>query len=58
MEIAYVLPDYFGDVPKPCMHGWGRAFMTVAPDGRVLPCPAAAAIPTLRFDNVRERGLG
>jgi pyrroloquinoline quinone biosynthesis protein E len=58
MEIAYVLPDYFGEFPKPCMHGWGRAFMTVAPDGRVLPCPAAAAIPTLRFDNVREHDLG
>ncbi len=58
MDIAYVLPDYFGDVPKPCMHGWGRAFMTVAPDGRVLPCPAAAAISTLHFDNVRECSLG
>jgi pyrroloquinoline quinone biosynthesis protein E len=58
MEIVYVLPDYFEARPKPCMHGWGRAFMTVAPDGRVLPCPAAAAIRTLRFDNVRERSLG
>jgi pyrroloquinoline quinone biosynthesis protein E len=58
MEIVYVLPDYFGDRPKPCMYGWGRAFMTVAPDGRVLPCPAAAGIATLRFDNVRDRPLG
>jgi pyrroloquinoline quinone biosynthesis protein E len=57
MTIDYVLPDYFGERPKPCMHGWGRAFMTITPDGRVLPCPAAAAIATLRFDNVRERGL-
>jgi pyrroloquinoline quinone biosynthesis protein E len=32
--------------------------MTVTPDGRVLPCPAAAAIRTLQFDNVRERSLG
>jgi pyrroloquinoline quinone biosynthesis protein E len=58
MEIVYVLPDYFEEFPKPCMYGWGRAFMTVAPDGRVLPCPAAAAITTLRFDNVRDRPLG
>jgi PqqA peptide cyclase len=57
MQIAYVLPDYFEERPKPCMHGWGRAFMTIVPDGRVLPCPAAAAIATLRFDNVRERAL-
>jgi PqqA peptide cyclase len=58
MTIVYVLPDYFEDRPKPCMHGWGRAFMTVVPDGRVLPCPAAAAIRTLRFEGVRERPLG
>ncbi|HEY2473465.1 MAG TPA: pyrroloquinoline quinone biosynthesis protein PqqE [Candidatus Cybelea sp.] len=57
MEIVYVLPDYFGDFPKPCMNGWGRQFMTVTPNGYVLPCPAAAAITTLRFENVRERAL-
>jgi len=58
MEIVYVLPDYFGDFPKPCMNGWGRTFVTVAPNGTVLPCPAAAAIRTLHFDNVRDRTLG
>jgi PqqA peptide cyclase len=57
MQITYVLPDYFEDFPKPCMHGWGNAFMTVTPNGTTLPCPAAAAITTLRFDNVRERPL-
>ncbi|HTA38737.1 MAG TPA: pyrroloquinoline quinone biosynthesis protein PqqE [Candidatus Acidoferrales bacterium] len=57
MEIVYVLPDYFEELPKPCMHGWGNAFMTVTPNGTVLPCPAAAAITTLRFENVRERSL-
>jgi pyrroloquinoline quinone biosynthesis protein E len=57
MEIAYVLPDYFGDFPKPCMNGWGRQFLTVTPNGTVLPCPAAAAITTLTFDNVRDRAL-
>ncbi|HEV3092786.1 MAG TPA: pyrroloquinoline quinone biosynthesis protein PqqE [Candidatus Cybelea sp.] len=57
MEIVYVLPDYFGDFPKPCMNGWGRQFLTVTPNGRVLPCPAAAAIETLSFENVRDRRL-
>jgi PqqA peptide cyclase len=57
MDIVYVLPDYFEDLPKPCMHGWGNAFMTVTPDGAVLPCPAAAAISTLQFENVRDVSL-
>jgi len=57
MEIVYVLPDYFGDYPKPCMNGWGNQFMTVTPNGRVLPCPAAAAITQLEFASVRERSL-
>jgi PqqA peptide cyclase len=57
MEIAYVLPDYFGEFPKPCMNGWGSTFLTVAPNGDVLPCPAAAAITSLRFENVRDRAL-
>jgi PqqA peptide cyclase len=58
MEIIYVLPDYFGEFPKPCMNGWGTQFMTVTPNGCVLPCPAAAAIRTLTFENVRDRTLG
>ncbi len=57
MEIAYVLPDYFGEYPKPCMHGWGNAFLTIAPDGTVYPCPAAACITTLTFENLRDRAL-
>jgi PqqA peptide cyclase len=58
MEIVYVLPDYFDEFPKPCMNGWGRQFMTVTPNGTALPCPAAAAISTLRFENVRNGELG
>ena len=58
MEIAYVLSDYYAEFPKPCMDGWGRRFLTIAPTGVVLPCPAASAIHTLRFDNVRDRPLG
>lgn len=57
MEIVYVLPDYFGDFPKPCMNGWANEFMTVTPNGEVLPCPAASAIRSLRFENVRNRSI-
>jgi pyrroloquinoline quinone biosynthesis protein E len=57
MKIVYVLPDYYGDRPKPCMNGWGRRHLTVNPVGEVLPCPTAGAIPSLRFDNVRDRSL-
>jgi PqqA peptide cyclase len=57
MEIVYVAADYFDEFPKPCMNGWGRQFMTVTPNGYVLPCPAAAAIKTLEFENVRNRNL-
>jgi pyrroloquinoline quinone biosynthesis protein E len=57
LEILYVLPDYFGDRPKPCMNGWGRRYLTVSPSGEVLPCPTAREIRTLSFENVRRRSL-
>lgn len=57
MEIVYVVNDYFDAYPKPCMHGWGARQFTVAPDGAVLPCPAATAITSLRLENVRDRSL-
>jgi pyrroloquinoline quinone biosynthesis protein E len=57
MEILYVLPDYHGDRPKPCMQGWGARQLTIDPEGRVLPCPTAGAIPGMRFDSVREQSL-
>jgi len=57
LEIQYVLADYFRDRPKPCMGGWGRKSIVVAPDGRVLPCQAATSIPGLEFWNVREHSL-
>jgi PqqA peptide cyclase len=57
MEILYVLPDYFEPFPKPCLHGWGRVFMTVAADGAVLPCQTAREIRGLKFDNVRAGSL-
>ncbi|MDQ3905368.1 MAG: pyrroloquinoline quinone biosynthesis protein PqqE [Actinomycetota bacterium] len=57
LEIVYVVADYYEPYPKPCMHGWGRRHIIVAPDGRALPCPAAAQIVGLGIDNVVERSL-
>lgn len=57
MEILWVLPDYYEELPKPCMGGWGREAMVVTPNGDVLPCQAAATIPGLEFENVRRRSL-
>ena len=57
MNILHVMPDYFQPYPKACLHGWGRVFMTVAPDGAVLPCQSAREIPGLEFPNVRAQSL-
>lgn len=57
LEIVYVVADYYEPYPKPCMHGWGRRHIIIAPDGRALPCPAAAQIVGLGIDNVRDRSL-
>ena len=58
LRIDYVLPDALADRPKPCMEGWGRRYLTVNPQGDVLPCPTASCIESLRFDNVRQHSLG
>lgn len=58
LMIDYVVPDYYARRPKACMGGWGRQFLAVAPDGRVLPCHAAATIDDMTFENVRDRPLG
>ena len=34
LAVDYVAPDYHAVLPKPCMGGWGREFLVVAPDGR------------------------
>lgn len=57
MEIVYVVSDYYEPYPKACMYGWGSRQLTIAPNGDVLPCPAASAITTLTLDNVRSRSL-
>ena len=54
MRILYVIPDYYADRPKPCMNGWGRVFLSVAPDGTALPCQGARMLPGLEFPKVTE----
>ena len=55
LQILHVMPDYFQEYPKACLNGWGRVFMTVAPDGVVLPCQSSREIRSLTFPTVQER---
>ncbi len=57
MRIDYVVPDYYGRYPKPCMGGWGRKLMLIEPGGEVLPCHAAHIIQEMVFENVRHKPL-
>jgi pyrroloquinoline quinone biosynthesis protein E len=57
MQILFVLPDYFERYPKPCYGGWGKLYLVVSPDGRVLPCHGATQITSLSFANVTEHSL-
>jgi pyrroloquinoline quinone biosynthesis protein E len=57
VHVLWVLPDFYEELPKPCMGGWGAIAMVVAPNGDVLPCQAAATIPGLQFANLREHPL-
>jgi pyrroloquinoline quinone biosynthesis protein E len=57
IELIWVVSDYYEPYPKPCMGGWGRVQLTIAPDGTVLPCPVASTITGLDFDSVREKSL-
>lgn len=57
MRIDYVAPDYYARYPKACMGGWGRRLLLIDPAGRALPCHAAAVIPGLQFENVRDRSV-
>jgi PqqA peptide cyclase len=58
LVIDHVMPDYYAERPKACMGGWGRQVIVVAPDGRTMPCHAAATLPGFTFDNVRQKSLG
>lgn len=55
-KLIFVVPDYYEERPKACMDGWGKIFLTVAPDGVALPCHAARQLP-IQFPNVRETQL-
>ena len=57
IRVEYVVPDYYAKYPKPCMGGWGRKVILIAPSGEALPCHAAAVIPGLQFENVKEKSL-
>ncbi len=55
-KLIFVVPDYYEERPKPCMDGWGKIFLTVAPDGTALPCHAARQLP-IEFPNIRQTPL-
>ena len=57
MDIIFVLPDYYSDFPKRCMDGWGRRYIVISADGRVLPCHLAQSLPDMAFDKITERPL-
>ncbi|MDO8271321.1 MAG: pyrroloquinoline quinone biosynthesis protein PqqE [Gammaproteobacteria bacterium] len=57
MKVFFVAPDYYDDRPKKCSNGWGTTFITVTPDGDVLPCQSARIIPGLEFPNIRTQTL-
>jgi PqqA peptide cyclase len=57
IHLEAVFPDYYASFPKACVGGWGRQMMLVDPAGQTMPCHAAAVIPSLEFDNVRDHAL-
>ena len=57
MRVYFVVPDYHASRPKACMNGWGAVFLTVTPDGTVLPCHEAKMLPGIQFPNVRQHSL-
>ncbi|ROS05036.1 pyrroloquinoline quinone biosynthesis protein E [Sinobacterium caligoides] len=57
MELFFVVPDYYNDTPKPCSNGWGTTFISVTPNGMVLPCHGAVVLPETEFPDVRQQSL-
>ncbi|MGI2259039.1 pyrroloquinoline quinone biosynthesis protein PqqE [Shewanella sp. GXUN23E] len=55
-KFIFVTPDYYETRPKACMSGWGNIFMSIAPDGRAMPCHSAGLLP-LSFPNVQQASL-
>ncbi|HTQ04576.1 MAG TPA: pyrroloquinoline quinone biosynthesis protein PqqE [Polyangiaceae bacterium] len=58
IEVLFVLPDYYTELPRACMDGWARRYLLVTPSGLALPCHQAARIETLEWQNVRDHSLG
>jgi PqqA peptide cyclase len=56
-KVLFVVPDYFEERPKACMNGWGKVFLSIAPDGTAMPCHNAGSLPGLDLPNVREHRL-
>ncbi len=57
MKVFFVAPDYYDDRPKRCSNGWGTTFLTVTPEGDVMPCQSAGVIEGLTFPNVKQDSL-
>ncbi len=57
IRIEFVTPDYYAKFPKACMGGWGRKMILLNPSGEALPCHAAAVLPGMRFDSVKDHPL-
>jgi pyrroloquinoline quinone biosynthesis protein E len=57
MRLFFVAPDYHEGKAKKCVNGWGSMFLTVAPDGTLLPCHTAKMLPGLTFPNARTSSL-
>ncbi len=57
MKVYFVVPDYYENRPKRCSNGWGTTFISVTPDGYVLPCQSAQVLPGLEFPNVKSHSL-
>jgi pyrroloquinoline quinone biosynthesis protein E len=57
LRIEFVLPDYYGRYPKPCMGGWGNNLLLIDPAGYALPCHSARVIPGLEFQRVQDHSL-
>ena len=57
VDVLWVLPDFYEELPKPCMGGWGRTAMVVAPERRRDALPGRVDDPGLEFANVRDHPL-
>jgi len=56
MRLFFVVPDYYENRPKPCMNGWAKMFLAVAPDGLAMPCHSARQLP-VAFPNVTDHSI-